>query len=216
MNQKYMINENGIVTVVTNDGTIIERKEPYTESTTTILSLENLAESIESKINYLEKRISDLNNSIRHKIKIIRYANILLTLSTFVLLILGVAFVSKLFLILILSSIPIAIIIKKIENIIIEKDKTQRNSYNKRIQEEVSRLNKINRRINSLPKEKIAIVETKINVYNEVKSLDNNNIDASDYFVENYLINKRTEEMSKNMPKVKKKIKTINNTEYDF
>jgi len=216
MNMKYMVDERGKIKVITDKGIFIDTKKQYTKNTDTILYLENMLESIEEKIKFLTKRIGELNNSIKNKTRIFRYINISLILLMFVLLALGIATVTKLFLFITILSIPLASIIKKIENIIIEKDKNKRNYFKEKVQEEICKINKINKRINTLQQENIIIEPKLINTPIDVKELEDYMIDSSDYFIDSYLINKRVEEMTRNMPKVKKKTRKKTNFEYEI
>jgi len=216
MNMKYMVDERGKIKVITDKGIFIDTKKQYTKNTDTILYLENMLENIEEKIKFLTKRIGELNNSIKNKTRIFRYINISLILLMFVLLALGIATVTKLFLFITILSIPLASIIKKIENIIIEKDKNKRNYFKEKVQEEICKINKINKRINTLQQENIIIEPKLINTPIDVKELEDYMIDSSDYFIDSYLINKRVEEMTRNMPKVKKKTRKKTNFEYEI
>lgn len=215
MNKKYIVDLEGIVTVVTDTGETIERKDKYTETTDTILSLENLSESLGNKVHLFERRLNELNNKIRNESKIMRILNIALILLTFALLILSASISTKLFLSLIVISIPLEIIIGIVEKNIIKKDKEKRNYCSKHIAEVQHRIDKIQKRIEELSKNKTP-KETN-HTFTEIKPISEYyNIDASDYFVENYLIEERAKEMSKGKKKVKKKPKTKNNIEYEL
>ena len=216
MNKQYIVDIDGKVLVITDQNELVERNDIYTENINTILSLENLSELLSDKIHLFEKRINELNNSIRTKNKTMRLLNISLILLSFILIIIGIAVSEKLSLIVSISIIPLSVIIKKIEDLIVDKDKKTRNKYQKKLQEETHKKNKIEKRINSLPKEKATIEEEKINTYIDIKPIENYNIDTSDYFIEKYLIDKRVEQMTQGKKKVKKKTNTGNNLEYEI
>ena len=56
MNKKYSINEEGIVSVLTDNGEII-REEKFNKNTEEILALENVIESLNNKTNWFNQEI---------------------------------------------------------------------------------------------------------------------------------------------------------------
>lgn len=215
MNKQYMVDEEGRLTIIKDNGEIVTR-EFYTNVTDNILCLENVIETLENQMKYFSKQISKLNNSIKSKLKIIRYLDISLILLIFALLILGIATYSKLYLIIAAISIPVASIIKKIENNIINKEKIERDIYKQKASEREKQINKINKKIHFLTEKQEIINAKQINEPIEISPTEEYIIDPSNYFVESYLIARRTHEISKKQIKIKKKIKSRNTLEYEL
>ena len=215
MNKKYIVDSEGAVTVITDSGETIERKDKYSETTDTILSLENLSESLRNKLRIFERRLNELNNKIRSESKTMRILNILLILLVLSLLIICSSISTKLSLLLLGTSIPLGVVIGIVEKTIIKKDEDKKVYCSKRISEGNHQIEKIQKRIVELSKNKNP-KETD-HTFTEIKPISTYyKITPSDYFVENYLIEERAKEMTKEKKKVKKKTKTRNVIEYEF
>lgn len=220
MNKKYIVDSEGTVTVITDKGETYTREDKYTESTDMILSLENLSETIEREISVFEKRSNELCNSIRKKDRTIKNLNLALTLYMSILCILTTAIDTKLLSTVMLGHFPLMIIIGILEDRIIAKEKKKRNYCIKQISEKQHRIQKVRRKIDGLLRDK-NLKTTNYNNFTEIKpiseyTIDKYTLDASDYFVGNYLIEKRAKEMTKCKKLVKKKPNKKHTVEYEF
>ena len=80
MNKQYMVDEKGSLTIIKDNGEIVSG-DVYTNQIENILCLENIIEHLETQTKYFSQKTSKINNSIKNKLKIIRYINI--TINTF-------------------------------------------------------------------------------------------------------------------------------------
>ena len=60
-----MVDDDGMVVIVTDTGEIIETNEVYTKNTSEILSLENLREGYECKNRILVNKIREISDIIK-------------------------------------------------------------------------------------------------------------------------------------------------------
>lgn len=220
MNKEYIVDSDGTVTVVTDNGKTYTREDKYTESTDMILSLENLAEEIENDVQVLVKCSNELCQSIQKKDRTIKLLNLKLVLFMIAFFYLAGAISTNLLSSSLLCSMPLWVIIGIVEDRIIEKEKQKRNYCVKQFREKCRRAQRVRRKIDELSRNKVQ-KKSNCNNFTEIKpiskyTIDEYTLDASDYFVEKYLIDKRAKEMIKGKKLVKKKTKSKKKLEYDF
>lgn len=215
MNTKYKVDKENNVTVLDGEKEI-QRKEKYTNNTEEILSLENTSTTLENKINRLKENLNELQEKNVDEKK-----NIIILLSLFICsLIIALLSTEILFIIKIISVLGIFFSITstiiKTKKIFINKKEIKKQE--KRITEEINRKTRVNKRIETLSKSKKITSPKKTNEYLEIKPIYNFNFTPTDYFVENYQIVKRTEEMTKGKKKIKKELKhiTTKNIKYNL
>ena len=207
MNKKYMVDLEGKVTVVTDEGEIIER-DNYTKYTDEILSLENVVESLETKINIFKDRLKQhQSNKQNRKMEMIIIPITVLALTVAVLLLSQSLEVAGL---MGLIGIPVCLLYETISVISYFKSNNKEKVCAQRIKEELHRVEKIKKRINMFSKNKAIEVPTETNKFIDVKSIYDFNFDPSDYFIEKYQIDKTTKQMSKGHVKTRKLTKQDN------
>ena len=209
MNKKYIINEEGIVTVKTDKEEIIKRIDKYNKNTSEILALENVIESLNNKISWFDKEIIDLENKINHNV-FFMIAQFILSLLLILILNLFMTNLITLNSLLMLGLIEISLISTITSKTIKHKNKIEK--YNKKIKHINHIIKKANKKIETLSKDKTPVEIEKVNEYQEVSNIYDYNFDASDYFIHRYNIDKRTQEFNNSNKKVRKLTKT-NNTE---
>ena len=211
MNKKYKVDIESNITILDGEKEI-QKKEKYTNNTDEILSLENIAIEIENKIYKLKDNLNELiEETIDNKNNIITLSLMFICCLIVTLLSSKTLFLIKMFseLGIIVSAISTIIIIKKqIKNIKEIKIRTQR------IEEEINRKTRVNKRIEILSKNKIITLPKKINEYIEIKPIYDFKFTPTDYFVENYQIEKRAKEMTNSKKKIKKRTNKYKNEEY--
>lgn len=213
MNIKYKVNSENEITILTEE-TEIERKEKYTSTTEEILSLENTKTLLETKINNLKNNLIEIQEENTDN------KNNLITLLLILICCVIVSLLSTktLFLTKIISDLGIVF---SILSIIVNtkkylKNKKEINIQEKRINEEINRKDRVNKRIEVLSKSKTISIPKKLNEYIEIKPIYDFRFTLTDYFIENYQIEKRIKEMTKGKKKVKKRTNEFNNEEYKF
>lgn len=206
MNKKYTVGEDGNVIVITTEGETIE-KGIYTKNTDEILSLENAAESINTTINIFKNRLEEhrTNKKIKKQLMII----IPVPLILFVIFeaLLGSLSIAGTVGLICMPAYLLAEIINLISYL---KSNKKEQIYNKKIIEGTQRVNKINKRIDTLSQDKTQVERNSNVMFTEIKSIYDFNFDPTDYFIERYQIDKRSKEMSKGHKKVKKIAKPDN------
>lgn len=207
MNKKYIINEEGIVTVKTDKEEIIKRIDKYNKNTAEILALENVIESLNNKISWFDKEIIDLKNKINHNV-FFMIAQFILSLLLILILNLFMTNLITLNSLLILGLIEISLISTITSKTIKHKNKIKK--YNKKIKHINHIIKKANKKIETLSKDKTPVEIEKVNEYQEVSNIYDYNFDASDYFIHRYNIDKRTQEFNNSNKKVRKLTKTNN------
>lgn len=217
MNKQYIVNEDNRVSVVTDNGDVIERVEEYTDNTKEILSLENYQEQLENKVNFLNNRLNERNNALRKKKKDIKNINRLLLLLLCLLGFITLAIPNNLCLGLLISFIPMGMVIKFLENSFIKREEKKKDTLSSDINTRKEQLEKVKRKIESLSKDKSLKGVVEHNTFIEVEPLYNYNFDVKDYFMEKYLIDKRTKEMTGEVKtKVKKMPSRLYSNRYDI
>lgn len=208
MNKKYIVTPEGKVTVVTDTGEKIDKKDKYTKNTDEILSLENVVELIENKVNNLKKYLKET------KIKIKDNKSTIITMPIFFLVSLGLVSLVTNSLVL-TTGLGFAFVVGGIifltpEVIKLIKGKKNIKEYEEKISGESHRINKITKRINTLSEDKTPVRAEKVNKLIDVKTISNFNFDASDYFIEQYQADKNNKSLTKGHPKVRKLTKLDN------
>lgn len=212
MNKKYNVDLEGNVIVLNEKGKEIQRNDKYTKNTDEILSLENLSEGLENKINNFKSTLEELKETNKDN------KNNIVILTLLFVCGLGITFISPitLFLIKILAIIAtiisIPLILTEIKKLITNNKEI--NKYEKRILENSYKVNKIKKRIATLLKEQTPILQGNHNEFTDVKSIYNLNLDPIDYFIENYQIGKRANEMKHSKKKVRKLTTESNSSIY--
>lgn len=209
MNKKYLIKENGKVTIVTDDGDIIEREEKYTKNTGKILSLENTVESIENKINLFKKELRRLETEkkISKSLLISIAIALLISIATTLLVLIGITLLipkSPMLGVLkiLLSCFSIGGIITGIPGIVtLVKNKKRAAKLTKKIPELSHEKKKTEKMIANLSQDKTKLEPIDKNTFIDVEPAYTYNFDSSDYFITKYQIAKRTEEMSSSRSK---------------
>lgn len=205
MNKSYMVDNNGTVTVVTDSGTLKVREDKYTKNTAEILSLENYKELKEAKKRILEHRISNLiNNKKTTKTTMIFLPT---TLFFFIAILLlsstPLTYIKIMFLIFSIATTLIE------TALLIELKKTDKKikQVNPLLVNEKETIKKINKKINILKEDKKKIKKEPGPIFTDVKKIYEFKFDASDHFIEQYQIDKRTNEMNHSKQKNKRLVK---------
>ena len=205
MNTQYKVDEEGNVKVIKENNEVINHGKYY-KNTQEILSLENYSETVQTKIDNIDKYIKELSNKIHKKNKLNRTLNISLTIIITLFLITSIVIDITSFLIILASIIPISLVVGIIENKLLTKDREEIKYYNQRFKEENHILNKIKNKINSLKQYKTKVKYS--SDYQMIPPIKNYNLDSGDYFIEKYQLEKRVREMTND--KQKKLTRNIN------
>ena len=211
MNKKYKVSPESNITIL-NGEEEIKREEKYTDNTDEILSLENVSINLENKICKLKDNLNELKEeSIDNK------NNITTLLLVFICCVIVALLSTKsLFLIKIFSELGIAYSLISTAIMINKQIQKQKEikKQQKRITEEINRKSRINKRIEVLSKNKKISLPKKINEYIEIKPIYDFRFTPTDYFIENYQIEKRAKEMTKGKKKIKKRNNSSQYEEY--
>ena len=206
MNKKYSINEEGIVSVLTDNGEII-REEKFNKNTEEILALENVIESLNNKTNWFNQEIINLKDKIKYNM-LFMISQIII--SVFLILIFNLLSLNLITLnsLLIIGLTEIFLISTIAMKILKYENKIEK--YNKKINHINSIINKANKKINNLSVNNTKTKIEKTNEYQDVKVIYEYNFDSNDYFINKYNIDKRTQEFTNPKSKVRKLTKKSN------
>lgn len=209
MNKSYIVDNENNVTVINNLGFSSKRDDKYTQNTPQILSLENLSETLQLKI----KNLTTSLNEVKSKTKTMKILLPILTIVTIISLILvtGIIPIGIDLLSIPLCLIPITIVLEMAQIVALIKNNLKTKELNKKISHESIILKKTKKQIERLSKSQTP-GETKKNKIIDIAPTYNYNFNTTDYFIENYLITKRAEEMTKAKNKAKKLTKAKKTT----
>lgn len=208
MNKQYKVDPEGNMIVVTDTGKVIYREDKHTKNTDEILSLENVVESLEKKKDYFKDELDILKKEHNNNIKSISsYTPICFLVGVF-LIIIYKSFSLNILLIF-LSSLTAAFIATFIPDILkLINDNNEIKKHHQKINIESHRLKKIKKRIDALTKDTTPSKEERTDNKRTTDFIDvkpiSNYYDASDYFIMNYIIDKKTKNENPSKKKVRK------------
>ena len=206
MNKQYKIEEDGIVTIITDSGEVITKE--CNQNIDEILSLEDYIEITRIKM------VPHRNNIRRYKEQKKTHKRLLfglpITLIVAEVMLLMAILPSIKLLLPILGCSLLAIGLLEIPSIItIIKSNNKIEQNNKMLLELSHKEEKAKKRLETLSKEKT--IEPQVTPgFVEVKKIYSYHFDSQDYFIENYLIDKRAKEMTGGKTLVKKPSKIVN------
>lgn len=213
MNKKYKVDEESNIIILTEEKEI-QTKEKYTNNKDEIFSLKNASIALEIKISRLKDNLNKLKEKTIDSQNNLTTLLLIIVCSTIVSLLLEKnLFLIKIFFksVLIFSVLSTIVLLRKYIKLKKEIKKSQ-----KRIDEEINRKNRVNKRIEILSKNKTLTIPEKLNEYIEIKPIYDFKFTPTDYFIENYQIEKRAKEMTKSKKKTKTRTNSNKKQKYQF